>query len=77
MKDFNRLLDKVEKIIKSRHHDRITIEFKNGATIKVASGDAVELCRSRDDIVRATGGPGQGLLPQLITALFDEGGNGP
>lgn len=68
----NRLLTKVEQITRSRHHDRIVLEFKDGTTASVTGGEAVELCRNRDDIVSATGGPGQGLLPQLITAMFED-----
>lgn len=75
-KDINKLLAKVERIAKSRYHDRIILEFRDGTTASVTSGEAVELCRSHDDIVRATGGPGQGLLPQLITALY-KGDNEP
>lgn len=70
MKNINGRLDKAERIAKSRYHDRIVLEFKDGATVRVTGGEAVELCRSRDDIVQATGGPTQGLLPQLITALY-------
>lgn len=62
---------KAQRIIASRHHDGITLEYENGVKATMSAGEAIEQCRSRTDIVRASGGPGQGLLPQLITAMFE------
>ena len=69
--NINTLLDKAQRIIASRHHDGITLEYEDGTKATMSAGEAIEQCRSRDDIVRATGELGQGLLPQLITAMFE------
>ena len=69
--NINTLLDKAQRIIASRHHDGITLEYENGVKATMSAGEAIEQCRSRTDIVRASGGPGQGLLPQLISALYE------
>ena len=44
---------------------------RNGTTASVTAGEAIDQCQTRSDIVRATGGPEQGLLPQLITGLYE------
>ena len=69
--NINRLLTKVEQITRSRHHDQIILEYEDGTKATMTGGEAIDQCRTRTDVVRAKGGPGQGLLPDLITALFD------
>lgn len=69
--NINRLLTKVEQITRSRHHDQIVLEYADGTRTAMTAGEAIDQCQTRSDIVRATGGPGQGLLPQLITAMFE------
>lgn len=69
--NINALLDKAQRIIASRRHDEITLEYEDGTRATVTAWEAVDQAKSRTDIVRASGGPGQGLLPQLISALYE------
>lgn len=71
--NINALLDKVKKITATRHRNRIILEYADGTTASVTAREAIDQCQTRSDIVRATGGPEQGLLPQLITGLYEGG----
>lgn len=71
--NINTLLDKVKKITATRNRDRIVLEYADGTAASVTAGEAIDQCKTRTDIMRASGGPEQGLLPQLITGLYEGG----
>lgn len=64
------VMKRLARLEREHRYDYVTVTFADGTKINVTGGQAVALAYTRSDIVQATGGPGNGMLPSLITALF-------